>query len=79
MRGWVKWGVGFAIVGFIFYVIYFLVGASILISPAAQIFKLLFWHPGPEARIPMLIFQLIGYFLLGAIIGWIIGRIKSKA
>ena len=72
MKNCLKWGLSFAILGFILYLAYFPFGASILIFPAAQIFKLLFWHPGPEARIPMLLFQLIDYFLIGALIGWLI-------
>ena len=88
MKSWLKWGVIFLSINVVLILISTVMGGgissemgtslnpiSLLYLPAFMITDLLYW--GGNSPLAVFIFSSVFYFLLGAIIGWIIGKIKS--
>jgi len=77
---WLKGGIIGGVIGVVSIILFLLVPTSLGLASFAQgigaLIRSLF---GPVNGIwASIIINLIGYFIIGAIIGWIVGKIKSK-
>ena len=87
MKRWIKYGLIVVGINAILMLTYYLINsiagplsydsfASFLILPAFLITDVVYW--GTNSVIVMIITSTIFYFLIGALIGWIVGKVKER-
>ncbi len=84
MKSWLKWGIILLSCNIALIFVFLLISGgaakyddpvTLLYLPSFLITDALYW--GGNSTLAVFIFSSIFYFLVGAILGWIIGKIKS--
>lgn len=85
MKAWIKGGLIALVINLALIVLYFMFTGgtatydnpvSLLMMPSFLITDALYW--GANSTLAIIIISSLCYFVVGALIGWIVGKVKSR-